>query len=86
MIHDLTTLGLNDLKLQLRKWPKGKLLDETYSALGLKVSPQRPTHMVFLGNPGTGETIIARILVTLLHMIGVLPAQTKRPKFYWPHR
>jgi hypothetical protein len=48
-------VGLHDLKLQLRKWAKGMLLDEKRKALGLKVSVRRPPHMAFLGNPGTGQ-------------------------------
>ena len=46
--------GLHELKLQLRKWAKGMLLDERRRSLGLKVAPRRPPHMAFLGNPGTG--------------------------------
>lgn len=45
---------LHDLKLQLRKWVKGMLLDEKRKALGLKVAVRRPPHRAFLGNPGTG--------------------------------
>lgn len=48
-------VGLNELKLQLRKWAKGMLLDERRRALGLKVGPRKPPHMAFLGNPGTGN-------------------------------
>ena len=48
-------VGLQELKLQLRKWAKGMLLDERRKALGLKVGPRRPPHMAFLGNRGTGN-------------------------------
>ena len=48
-------VGLHELKVQLRKWAKGMLLDERRKALGLKVGVRRPPHMAFLGNPGTGK-------------------------------
>ncbi|XP_006833297.2 protein CbxX, plasmid isoform X1 [Amborella trichopoda] len=66
-------VGLNELKLQLRKWAKGMLLDEKRRALGLKVAPRKSPHMAFLGNPGTGKTMVARVLGKILHMVGILP-------------
>ncbi|KAI3776287.1 hypothetical protein L1987_46063 [Smallanthus sonchifolius] len=51
-------VGLNELKLQLRKWTKGVLLDERRRALGLRVGHRRPPHMAFLGNPGTDEAYL----------------------------
>lgn len=50
-------VGLNDLKIQLRRWARGMLLDERRRALGLKVGTRRPPHMAFLGNPGTGTNV-----------------------------
>ncbi|KAJ0989266.1 hypothetical protein J5N97_007622 [Dioscorea zingiberensis] len=67
-------VGLQELKMQLRRWAKGMLVDEKRRELGLIIATRRPPHMAFMGNPGTGKTMVARALGKLLHMVGILPS------------
>lgn len=48
-------VGLRELKVQLRKWAKGMLLDAKRRSMGIDLGPRKAPHMAFLGNPGTGR-------------------------------
>lgn len=47
-------VGLDGIKLQLKKWVKGLILHKKRKSIGLKTGPRKALHMAFLGNPGTG--------------------------------
>ncbi|KAI4377388.1 hypothetical protein MLD38_015022 [Melastoma candidum] len=48
------------------------LLVQKRRALGLEVGQRKPPNMIFLGNPETGKTMVARILGKMLHSVGIL--------------
>ena len=50
-------VGLQELKMQLRRWARGMLFDEKRRAMGLGIATRRVPHMAFLGNPGTGNDL-----------------------------
>ncbi|ONK68186.1 uncharacterized protein A4U43_C05F8540 [Asparagus officinalis] len=66
-----TMVGLDGVKLQLEKWIKGLVLDQQRKNLGLELGTRKALHMAFLGNPGTGKTMVARYLGKVLHKLGL---------------
>ena len=64
-------MGLEPVKNYVRDIAKNVQAQQRRKAQGLKVADVN-MHMIFIGNPGTGKTTIARILSRYLKAIGAL--------------
>lgn len=63
-------IGLDSVKDEVRSWVRQVEVMQMRKKEGLKV-PELSRHFVFSGSPGTGKTVVARILSKLLFGLGL---------------
>lgn len=76
-VYDLETelskvVGLDSVKNYIRSLNARLMVQEQRKKLGLKVSATQTLHMIFMGNPGTGKTMMARTVANVLFNMGII--------------
>ena len=65
-------IGLENVKKYIRSLNARLRVQEARKNAGLKTNDTQTLHMIFEGNPGTGKTMMARIVANVLYSMGVI--------------
>jgi SpoVK/Ycf46/Vps4 family AAA+-type ATPase len=65
-------VGQQTIKDQLLAFRHQIQIDNRRNELGFEIESSGTPHMMFLGNPGTGKTMIARLVAAVLRELGLL--------------
>lgn len=65
-------VGLDAVKSEVRHQSQVLRIQTLRGAAGLR-NPELTRHLVFVGNPGTGKTTVARLVAAIYQTVGVLP-------------
>lgn len=75
LVEELNSFtGLNSIKEAIKNFISYLEFIKERKKLGLKADENISINAVFLGNPGTGKTTIARMLGDIFHAMGILPS------------
>ncbi len=67
-------IGLATVKKQIARLFDFVHIQRAREKAGLKVAKGFSQHLVFTGNPGTGKTVVARIVADLYFSLGIIPS------------
>ncbi len=67
-------IGLSAVKKQITRLFDFVHIQRAREKAGLKVAKGFSQHLVFTGNPGTGKTVVARIVADLYFSLGIVPS------------
>ena len=64
-------IGMDNVKEKVREFEQYALFSVKAKAKGIKIQKTN-LHMIFTGNPGTGKTMMARIMAKMLYDLGII--------------